>query len=328
LNDGIIQKIRELANGNEDIEQELILLCLENKAPDLNRLLIEARRRVYQGTYGQVSLQEPIFDDGRETKSDRIASPEIPDEISPIEFHNHTWKHIKFTQASNIRVEPDVKLLLMKKYPDIPLRLALRRALGMPVPKDNHWTPEEDGILRRYYPHGGSESCRPFLSRSRCAIQQRANSLGITLKDSFPELSDWMGVAQTAKFLGKSKGYVRHLCSQEVLAFRWGQVGQTKVKVVNAESARFLKTHPLKRVPRKRPFKVIQYLNKKHFVFSIEDGVFVKLWCRRGQYPLNAGTLVGCSSRGIPRYEIRYARGLPTCKVCLMALGLDKPQTK
>lgn len=48
---------------------------------------------------------------------------------------------------------------------------------------DVHWSPEEDEILRKYYPTGGLKECKKYLNRTKEAIKRRAQTLGIKYDD-------------------------------------------------------------------------------------------------------------------------------------------------
>lgn len=323
--DDVLVRIHAFANGNEDIEQEAILRYLENPSMDIETLLRRSRTDTYKalGEFGSISLDVPFSDDNSTTRGDLLVAPD--DAIGEAEV-DYEGNRRTFRAQSSIALDGDVKKLLSQKYPYLSIKDALRRSLGLPTLRaSDRWNPEEDAILRKYYPNGGYHSCKPFLDgRGKEAIYQRVRKLGLKTDSFGPQVDGWVPLRQAATILGTSHKKVWDWCKAGEIPHRWGFQGARRLIMINKATLNgFVHTpQPRSKTVRRRPMKVIEAGSKRHFVHRIEDNPdakydelapkkWVYIWCKRDSRPV---PLLYGNGR-----TTGFSHKMADCKVCLKA---------
>jgi hypothetical protein len=90
------------------------------------------------------------------------------------------WTTVEVARLKELYGTAPVKVIL-KQFPDRSLGALCQQAhyLGL-TEAVRPWTRQETEILQEMYPIGGTRACRQFLRRSRKAITDRAQLLGIS----------------------------------------------------------------------------------------------------------------------------------------------------
>lgn len=212
--------IRGVTNGHEDAFQEAWLLVLERKLSDAaairevaHQCLTKEIRAPIIDDYRGVSLDAPLRP-GEETSGTLLdvlsavgdrTEEDIDAEIESCapRYRGQGRRNVE----GHTQIDRETLLAIQKMYPHEPLNYAIRRLAGLPPPEPKHrpWAQWEDALLRRRYCWGGVFACMMDLNRSRQAIQQRANKLGLHLTGkAYKPMPEWMRIEEAAETLGAS----------------------------------------------------------------------------------------------------------------------------
>lgn len=244
--------IRRIAGTDDDLYQDIWLAVLESPDADIEELAKRLRKKAtnqrIQAQHGLLSIDKPMGDEGDDfTLKDVIAAPEVS-EAKAIEPGVPRFHHNYNSAATTIHLDRESMDELHRRYPNVPLKHAVRSMLGLPDARGllGPWQSAEDDLIRERYPWGGAKGCVVDLShRTLTAIRSRAQHLGVRLEKFRPK-ADWYTSAELAAILGLSQirvlritqaGYIK---AQELpFAKDWKRKFYTQADVET-----FLRNHP------------------------------------------------------------------------------------
>jgi len=180
----ISEIIKEVIGENEDKYQDAwckILVSNCKTEDDIRNIVIEVKNINPQPLhkFPEHSFQKPLsYSDSKSlTLEDVIASPQLVfDEPEPIEKRKRKDGRAYLYRQ---KMDEEVAGFLRSKYPGVPLRHALRMALGLPTKDTKRWKTAEIDILKKLYLENSIDSIAVTLGRTSNAVKLEAFKLGL-----------------------------------------------------------------------------------------------------------------------------------------------------